>query len=161
MRLSRILPVLAVFTVACGEEPTHVFIEFPSFEQLTGTFVGTAEITTNNDISWNTVFGQAGGFAFPVVIQFDGVTRIFVLRTANFATSFNNEESRTCTGIFTKDNSTIEFFPDRLCRALPLTKFTIGRTLPDGITLEATTGAAINQSASFVDLRVRFNLRTN
>jgi hypothetical protein len=162
MRLSRtILPVLAVsVVVACDDRPTHVFVEFPSFEQLTGTFVGTGEITNDTDISWNPTYGQAGGFAFPVVIQFDGLNRTFVLRTANFSTSFNNEEDRICAGIFTKDSNTIEFFPNQLCRALPLTKFTIGRTLPDGLNLDARTGPAINQSQSFVDMRVRYVLRT-
>ena len=52
-------------------------------------------------------------------------------------------------------------FVNQLCRALPLTKFTLGRTLPNGISLESRTGAAINQSSSFMNLRVRFRLDTN
>ena len=161
MRFSRFLPVLAVLTfAACDDKPTHVFVEFPSEAQLSGAWVGMGEITTDDDLAWNTTYGDTRGVSFPVVIQFSEDNN-FTLRTSGYATSYNNEEARTCSGFFAKTNASIEFFPNSLCRALPLTQFTIGRTLPNGISLESRTGSAINSSSSFMNLRVRFRLDTN
>lgn len=154
-------PILATLAatvlVACDDKPTHVFIEAPSQAQLSGVWTGTGEITTDDDLAWNTTYGDDRGFSFPVVIQFDGNGK-FLLSTANFSTSYNNGSARTCSGVYSKSNATLQFFPGELCRALPLTRFTIGRTLPSGLSLEARTGSAINSSASFVNMRVRFRL---
>lgn len=154
----RYLTVLAVLTlVACDDRPTHVFGESPTQAQLSGVWTGTGEITTDDDLAWNTTYNDNRGFNFPVVIQFDE-DGSFVLHTANFATSYDNEAARTCSGVYSKSNATLNFFPGELCRALPLTKFTIGRTLPSGISLEARTGSTLSPSASYVNMRVRFRL---
>jgi hypothetical protein len=158
MKQARFLPALAVLAlVACDDKPTHVFAESPSQAQLDGVWTGVAEITTDDDLAWNTTYNDNRGFSFPVVIQFSG-DGTFRLSTANFSTSYDNEAARTCGGVYSKSNSTLQFFPDELCRALPLTKFTIGRVLPSGITLEARTGSTLSPSASFVSMRVRFRL---
>jgi hypothetical protein len=127
---------------------------------MAGVWVGTGEITTDDDLAWNTTYGDTRGFSFPVVVQFDGEGH-FMLQTANFPTSYNNEAARSCSGAFAKSNASLQFFPSELCRALPLTKFTIGRILPSGISLEARTGGALNQSTAFVSMRVRFRLDPN
>jgi hypothetical protein len=158
MKQPRFLPAVVLLALAaCDDKPTHVFVESPSQAHLSGVWTGVAEITTDDDLSWNTTYSDNRGFSFPVVIQF-GDDGIFRLSTANFSTSYDNEAARTCTGVYSKSNASLQFFPDELCRALPLTKFTIGRVLPGGITLEARTGSTLNPAASFVSMRVRFRL---
>jgi hypothetical protein len=51
---------------------------------------------------------------------------------------------------------TVEFFAVRTCRALPLTKLTMGRSIGLNITLEAATQTLTNPSIGAI--KVRFNL---
>ncbi|MGQ0813096.1 MAG: hypothetical protein ACT4O1_01360 [Gemmatimonadota bacterium] len=159
MKKFRILAVLAVLAVAaCGDVPERVFFEQPAPVQLTGVWVGTEEITTDEDIASNSSYGEYGkGFSFPVVIDFDGRGR-FTLFTGNFPTSYRNEADRTCSGVYTQTSHTLRLLPNEQCRALPLTRFTIGRILPGGISLEARTGSSMSSLASYASVRVRFRL---
>lgn len=151
------LPVLAALVAACGPEPTHVFFESPSVANLVGTWSGTEEITTAEDNSPNVGSPADRGFTFPVVINFDNQGR-FTLFTTGYAASFDNDSDRTCSGAYTRKSNTISFFPSESCRALPMTKYSIGRVLPTGITLEASSNAVGNASASYLTMRVFIRL---
>jgi hypothetical protein len=150
---------VAVAVTACGPVPDRVFFEEPSKKNLTGVWSGTEEITTDDDITSNVNFPGTtqGGFDFPVVINF-GTDGRFTLHTANFPTSYQYDEDRTCSGVYTHTNSTVQFFPSSLCRALPMTKFTLGRTLPSGISLEARTNTSGSAMASYASVHVRIFL---
>ncbi len=145
---------------ACGPVPDRVFFEEPSDRQLSGVWSGTEEITSDNDITPNINFPgpTAGGFSFPVVVSFDGQGR-FTLWTSNFPTSYDNEADRTCGGVYTHANAVLQFFPSEQCRALPMSKYTVGRVLAGGITLEARTGTTADPMASYESIHVRFNLK--
>ena len=134
---------LAALTLAACEvgEPTHVFFEQPSDNKLEGTFAGKEEIRTMQDNS---------AFNFPVLLNLQE-NGLFTLFTTNYPASYDDERDRTCSGAYTRQGNTLTFFPARACRALPLTKFTLGRVLPDGVTLEARS-----PNPSFVNIRVFF-----
>jgi hypothetical protein len=149
----------AALCAACGDVPNQVYLEEPSDSRLSGAWSGVEEITTDNDITSNINFPgtTAGGFSFPVVILFDGTNR-FTLLTSNFPTSYDNESDRSCTGIYARSGSMLSLYPGSQCRALPMFKYTIGRTLPDGISLEARTNTSGDPMASYASVHVRFNL---
>ena len=159
MQKSRISAVLAVLAVsACGDVPERVFFEQPAPAQLEGVWTGIEEITTDEDIASNSSYGEYGkGFSFPVVLDFDGRGR-FMLITGNFPTSYINPDDRSCLGVYTQRGHVIRLLPSEQCRALPLTQFTIGRTLPGGISLEARTGSSLSSLANYASVRVRFRL---
>lgn len=149
---------LALTLSACDDIPERVFFEPPSPTQLAGTWSGTGEITTADDIASNGTYNEYGrGFDFPVVIIFDGRGR-FQLYTGNFATSTWNEADRTCRGVYTQSNAMLRLLPDEHCRALPLTTFTIGRRLPNGITLDARTTSSTSSLANYASYRVTYRL---
>lgn len=148
---------LCLAVAACGPRPDTIFPEEPSDDVISGVWTGTEEITTENDITSNVTFPGNAGFSFPVMIQFDGSNR-FTLFTTNYATSPVDEAARSCSGVFTHRNNTLQFFPFEQCRALPMSKYTLGRTLPSGITLEARTNTSLSNLSSYASVHVRFNL---
>ena len=152
------LPLIAAVALlaACEPEDPFQISEQPSNALLVGTWVGTAEITNPNDIGSNVNFGdQDRGFSFPVVLNLRE-DRTFTLTTANFPTSYDDEFSRICVGSWVRDNVTLQFFAVRTCRALPLTKLTLGRSLGANITLTAATQTLTNPSIG--EIKVRFTL---
>ena len=141
------LQILAVFAMglaaaACGEEPTHVFWAEPSDSRLVGTWTGVEEIRTMQDNN---------AFSFPILLNLDDDNR-FTLFTAHYPASYDNESDRTCSGAYVRSGNTLTFFPAHSCRALPLTKFTMGRVLPGGVTLEARS------NSSYASIRVLIRL---
>jgi hypothetical protein len=151
-----LIAVVALMAAACEEEDPFQIFEQPSNASLVGAWVGTAEITNPTDIGSNVNLGdQDRGFSFPVVINLRA-DRTFTLTTANFPTSYDDEFSRVCAGSWFRDNVTVQFFAVRTCRALPLTKLTIGRSLGANITLEASTQTLANPSIG--EIKVRFVL---
>lgn len=157
MKQLRVL-VAALAVAACGDEPTHVFFGEPSDNNLVGTWSGMEEITTAQDNASNFTYSDSDrGFSFPVAINFDDRGR-FTLFTANFPASYDYDSDRTCSGAYTRKSNTISFFPSHACRALPMTKYTIGRVLPGGISLEARSNTVGNASASYLTMRVFIRL---
>jgi hypothetical protein len=150
--------VLASLLFGCGPEPTHVFFEGPSDSNLFGSWQGIEEITTAQDNASNIGYSNSDrGFAFPVLINFEANGR-FTLITSGYPASYNDESDRTCSGAFTRNSTTISFFPGESCRALPMSKYVIGRVLPNGITLEARSNSVGNSSASYLTMRVLIKL---
>ena len=150
---------VAVAVASCGPVPDRVFFEEPQQQNLVGTWTGVEEITTDDDITSNINFPGTtqGGFSFPVVINF-GADGRFTLYTANVPTSYRYEEDRTCSGAYSRKNATVQFYPSYLCRALPMSSYTLGRTLPSGISLEARTNTSGSTMASYASVHVRINL---
>lgn len=155
-----VLAFALVGLAACGPAPERVFFEEPSDARLSGVWSGTEEITTDNDITPNENFPgpTAGGFSFPVVVSFDTDGR-FTLWVSNYSASFYNEGDRTCSGVYTHANASVQFYPSDQCRALPMSKYVLGRTLPAGITLEARTNTSGDPMANYASVHVRFNLQ--
>lgn len=148
----------AALLAGCGPEPTHVFYGEPSESNLVGTWAGIEEITTAQDNASNIGYSDSDrGFSFPVAINFESNGR-FTLFTSGYPTSSIDSEERTCSGAYTRNSTTISFFPVSSCRALPMTKFNIGRTLPGGVTLEARSNAVGNASANYLTMRVFIKL---
>jgi hypothetical protein len=134
-RLSPVVLLLGVFC-ACDSE-TNLFFADPLPDSLYGQWIGSVEITTQENPGSGPTLGPRG-YSFPVALNF-GRDRHFRLNTVNFPALYNDEYSRICEGTFARDGIKMEFFADRACRALPLTKYTVGRLLPSGLTLEAST----------------------
>lgn len=156
------LPVIAVLCgvvlATCGPVPEHVFFQEPSRAQLSGVWTGVEEITTDEDIASNINFPGTNGFSFPVVIQFDGNGR-FTLITSNYPVSYINDAARSCSGVYTQTNSSIAFYPSEVCRALPMSKYTMGRELSGGISFEARTNTSGSPMANYASVHVRFHLK--
>lgn len=159
-RLSALL-VLALAACEAGDVPEGIVFLDPKAEELAGLWTGSEEITGTGDVASN--FGRGdrneAGFSFPVSLVLR-VDRTFVLRSFNFPTSGNGEAERLCEGVFRARDRTLEFFPNTACRALPLNRYTIGRFFPDGLLLEARTGAALPVSGAeeVGDIRVRIRV---
>lgn len=148
----------AALLAGCGPEPTHVFFGEPSESNLVGTWAGIEEITTAQDNASNIGYSDSDrGFTFPVVIHFESDGR-FTLFTSGYPTSSFDTEDRTCSGAYTRNSTTITFFPSYSCRALPMSKFNVGRTLQGGVTLEARSNVVGNASASYMSMRVFIKL---
>lgn len=149
---------VATLMFGCGPEPTHVFYAEPSEANLVGSWSGVAEITTAQDNAANIGYSDSDrGYSFPVVINFESSNR-FTLITAGYPASYDNTTDRTCAGAYTRNSNTISFFPTRSCRALPMSKYVIGRVLPGGVTLEARSNTVGNSSASYLTMRVFIKL---
>ena len=162
MKLAAVLAT-AVLLAACGDAnfPTQVQVEDPSPNRLTndgtvGTWVGTEEITTDEDIASNQNFPGTNGYMFPVVVQLDGSGR-FTLITSNYPTSYTNDADRSCTGVYSHANASIQFYSTTSCRALPMTKYVIGRDLSGRLTFEARTNTS-TPTYVFTSIHVIFNL---
>jgi hypothetical protein len=151
------LLALAAVLTACDDKPTHVFFQSPSEANLLGTWVGTAEITTAEDIGNNIGAPSDRGFSFPVVITF-GAGHRFTLLTSGYPTDFEDAYDRTCRGAYTHNSRSLSFFPEEACRALPMTTYTVGRVLPAGITLTARSNAAVSSATQFMTTRVFMRL---
>jgi hypothetical protein len=151
--------VAAAFVLAgCDPEPSHVFFAQPSESNLVGTWSGVEEITTAQDNASNIGYSDSDrGYSFPVVINFEEGGR-FTLFTSGYAATYDNPNSRTCSGAYTRNSTTISFFPAQSCRALPMSKYVIGRVLPNGVTLEARSNTVGNSSASYMSMRVFIKL---
>lgn len=159
MRIPFSAVAVGIVLSACGPEPTHVFFGPPSESNLVGTWSGVEEITTAQDNASNIGYGDSDrGFSFPVVINFEDRGR-FTLFTSGFPASYTDASVRTCSGAYTRNSTTISFFPGEGCRALPMTKYIIGRVLPSGITLEARSNSFGNASASYLSMRVFLRLQ--
>jgi len=158
MRRFQLALLVAGLTAACDDEPNLFFFQSPTDANLVGSWSGFEEITTAEDISGNVGSPADRGFQFPIALNMDGNGR-FSLFTSGYPTSFDDPSDRTCSGIYTRtDSRSITFFPSESCRALPMTKFTIGRVAPSGITLEARSTAVNNPAASYLTMRVFIRL---
>jgi hypothetical protein len=156
-RFHYLLPAAALIA-ACEVDPTHVFFQSPSDANLVGSWTGMEEITTAEDNAGNVGSPADRGFSFPIVLNLDGSGR-FTLFTSGYPTPFDNPEDRSCGGVYTRtDSRSITFFPDAACRALPMSKFTLGRVAPTGITLEARSTAVNNPAANYLTMRVFIRL---
>jgi hypothetical protein len=149
-------PLLAVVVAGCDVDPTHVFFESPTDANLVGNWSGIEEITTAEDNSPNVGSPADRGFSFPVVINLTSDGR-FTLITAGYPTSFDNQSDRSCSGVYTRRANTVTFFPRESCRALPMTRYTVGRVLPSGITLNANTNS-VGNPAPYLTMRVFMRL---
>jgi hypothetical protein len=149
--------MLAAALAACDDQPTHVFFAAPTEENLIGTWVGSAEISTAEDIAGNIGAPSDRGFNFPIVVTFDESNR-FTLVTSGYPTDFEDGTERSCRGVFTHDSRRISFFPAEACRALPMSTYTVGRVLPAGITLTARSNAAVGSATQYLTTRVFMRL---
>lgn len=154
-RFSYVMLVAAL--AACDDKPTHVFFAAPTEENLIGTWVGSEEISTAEDIAGNIGAPSDRGFNFPVVITFHDDNR-FTLLTSGYPTDFGDGTERICRGVFTHDSRSISFFPADACRALPVSTYTVGRVLPTGITLTARSNAAVGSASQYLTMRVFIRL---
>jgi len=154
---------LCLAGAGCDEHEITPFTPLAGFEPdaLDGLWTGRAEITSVERAG--TGSGPGGvqdGFAFPVALELDRDRR-FVLRSFGYpAAGAPREDARFCRGVFAVDGNALEFFPDDVCPALPLHRYTIGRSFPGGLHLEARTrpllpGQFFGDAAS---IRVRFDL---
>lgn len=137
-----------VWAIGCGgDAPEGILVEDPTEWELAGVWTGTEAITSRGDAS-STV--PSDGFHFPVSLVLEKDRR-FTLRTFDFPV--DGGEGRSCEGVFRASDRELEFFPDATCRALPLHRYTVGRFFPDGLTLDARSGAS-----SGADIRVRIRV---
>ena len=156
-RFPTILVALAL-APACDADPNLFTFQTPSDASLVGSWSGFEEITTAEDNAGNVGSPADRGYSFPVVLNLDNNGR-FTLVTSGYPTSFSNPDDRSCTGVYTRtDSRSIAFFPDESCRALPMSKYTIGRVAPAGITLESRSTAVNNPAANYLTMRVFFRL---
>ncbi|HEX7051558.1 MAG TPA: hypothetical protein VF188_15230 [Longimicrobiales bacterium] len=138
------LGVLAVAACETGEATTGIVFLDPSSESLVGRWAGVEEIGGERGVA----------VRFPVTLSL-GADRRFVLRTVGFEVS-DGADARFCAGVFRLEGNLLEFFPDAACRALPIARFVVGRSFPDGLTLEGSTGrGGGNPEFRGVDVRVR------
>ena len=158
MKRFPLLLLAGCLTAACDAEPNAFFFQGPSDANLVGSWSGFEEITTAEDNAGNVGSPADRGFSFPIVINLESNGR-FTLFTSGYPTSFDDPNDRSCRGSYTRtDSRSISFFPNESCRALPMTKFTIGRVAPAGITLEARSTAVNNPAANYLTMRVFIRL---
>jgi len=145
--------VVALALVLPGCDGEGVLVFGLDEEDLAGVWVGVEEITGTGDA----VAAPGHGFSFPVALELEADGE-FVLRSFGFPVEEAGGD-RVCRGIFRVDGSTMRFFPNDLCRALPLNRYTIGRSAPDGLILEASTLQAMGEpDAGGADIRVRIRV---
>jgi len=153
---------LCLAGAGCDEHELTPFFPRAGFEPaaLDGLWTGHAEITSAERTTTFAGSGVQDGFAFPVALELDRDRR-FTLRSFGYPiVGAPTEDKRFCRGVFAVRGNAIEFFPDDVCPALPLSRYTIGRSFPRGLQLEASTrpvrpGQFFGESVS---LRVRFVL---
>jgi hypothetical protein len=158
MRIARIILAVVVSAALAGCDELHVTgAQSPigTARGLLGVWTGVEEITTIEDISSNVPFGDRGerGFSFPVALTLSANGRFEL-----WASALTSEAQRygPCEGIYRKRGNSLEFFPERHCRALPLPRYTLGSVLPRGLTLEASTANTMTTGAA--NVRVRLTL---
>lgn len=138
-----------ILSLACEPVNEVVVFEEPTQEQLEGRWSGTTEITAANDI------GSTGrGIVFPVVLDLRKGGR-FNLVTSNYPTSYTDESLRTCEGTWVRRGAMLELFSFEACRALPVSRYAVGRTLPDGLTLDASTQTAPTYTPASIRVSIR------
>jgi hypothetical protein len=136
--MRRLSPAVLLLGVLCAcDSDMHLAYADPRPDSLFGQWIGLAEITTQENLGSGPTLGPRG-FSFPIALTFFR-DHTFRLHTVNFPALYHDENSRICEGVYSRTSLNIEFFADRACRALPLTKFQVGRVLPSGITLQAST----------------------
>ena len=154
------LPLVAaavLLLAACDADDAIEIFNSSNNLALVGTWVGVEEITNPPDIGSNVNFGDNNrGFSFPVTLRLhaDGT---FDLITANFATSFDNENLRTCVGTWIRNGASIQFFSLTACRALPLSLYAIGTSGGRSMNLEANTGTSLISTAASIRVRINLN----
>lgn len=133
----------------------------PDLEDVVGFWTGVEEITGAGGAAAILLIGDQyqSGFRFPVALELR-IDRSFVLRSFAVAVRDAGENDRVCTGVYAIDGNTLKFFPNELCRPLPLSAYTIGRFAPDGLILEANTRAPVLLSGdpAVGDIRVRIRV---
>jgi len=134
------------------------FIDLDARVELAGFWTGAIEITQRGDQVPNMRAGDTheNGFSFPVALLIRP-DRTFVLWSYHFPVG---QDDRVCTGVYQADRRTVQFFTDRLCRSLPFSRYTVGRSFPDGLLLESRTGVPLVGSAEprAGDIRVRIRV---
>jgi hypothetical protein len=145
----------AALLSSCDDDgnPTFIFQESARFD-LVGVWAGVEDITTVEGGSG--AAGPSRGFSFPVTLTLraDGTFRLF---TGNLPASYFSDEDRVCEGVFTRQNSSVQFFPAQACRALPLATYAVGRVLPFGLTLQASTANTGQYSAASIKVQLRLD----
>ncbi|HLU25175.1 MAG TPA: hypothetical protein VKZ58_05670 [Longimicrobiales bacterium] len=160
--------LLAGVAVGCNDDdgfgPVQVRFDKGFFEgkALIGLWTGTEEILESKDVFSSAPGGSSTGpgFAFPVALRLEPFGR-FTLWTFNFPVDGDGSRDRFCEGVFALHGRVIEFFPDRACRALPLSRFRQVRGFPDALVLEAESGPGgiRKPDTDVVSIRVRLTLR--
>lgn len=130
--------LLVVAFAACDDDESLLVFAELERDALVGFWTGEAEITTEGDISRTEPGPIDEGVTFPVALQLTDKGR-FVLHTFNYPVA-SATTRRTCSGVYEREGRRLEFFPNVVCRALPLNDYTIGRAVPDVLILEARAG---------------------
>ncbi|MFW6202033.1 MAG: hypothetical protein ACOC8B_05615 [Gemmatimonadota bacterium] len=123
---------------------------------VVGLWTGVESIAGMDGFEGVDVGSIEEGIRFAVALRLAADGR-FTLHAFDFPAAAGSER-RVCTGIYDRDGRTLKFFPDAVCRPLPLSRYTIGRTAPDGLTLEASTARTPGGGEPVGDIRVRFEL---
>lgn len=161
--------VLLLTGIAVGCEDSDDFgpvqVRFDKgFERkaLIGLWTGTEEITGVEDVLSSVPGGSltGTGFAFPVALRLEPFGK-FTLWTFSFPTAGDTSRDRFCEGVFAIHGRVIEFFPDRACRALPLSRFRFVQGFPDAMVLEAESRprGIRTPDTELASIRVRLSLR--
>lgn len=150
-----IIGTMAAIMGMTGCEPVDEVVVFdePTHELLEGRWSGMTEITSADDIGTDRS-NNGRGFVFPVVLDLRKGGR-FTLVTSNYPASYTDDASRTCQGTWQRSGQTLELFSFEACRALPVARYTMGRTLPDGLTLEASTRSAPTYTPANIRVSIR------
>lgn len=149
--------VLACVAGACEHDGTGLLVGGAGPATVVGLWTGTEEITGETDIRGGPVGAMEEGIRFPVALKLSKHRR-FTLRVSRFPVSGGGSEDRTCRGVWERDGRTLALFPDSACRALPFAEYVIGRSLPDGMTLEASSGRTATGGVQPGNIRVVFAL---
>jgi hypothetical protein len=141
---------------ACDDRELEGPLDVAAFgAELVGFWEGELEIAPR-DHHVGTV-GTTEGFVFPVALDL-GADRRFVLWSVHFPIAgAGATELRRCTGVYTvrtRDRS-VALFADRLCRALPLSRYRVRRLGLDRLILEAR---GREPAGDAVSIRVRLSL---
>ncbi len=164
MRIRRWTVLLATGlagSVACGDDAVEGVLIFDSAPvELAGLWTGVEEIRGGvagfGDAFHGDGFGD--GFTFPVALTLRADRR-FELRSFGYPVGGNGSGNELCAGVYAAEGRTLRFFPNTDCPALPLHQYTIGRFLPDGLTLRSSTRSGLvgstGSGAAAVEVTIR------
>lgn len=139
--------LLALGVAGCEEgADTAPLVVVPRGGDLVGMWTGTEEVTGATDVVSGVDGGIEEGVKFRVALRLRS-DRAFRLWVSNFPVA-GQTESRVCEGVYDLDGNILEFFPESVCRALPLSRFSIGRAFPDELTLDARTNRTTRTSTT-------------
>jgi hypothetical protein len=128
-------------------------------DALPGFWTGVARVTDGFDEMSALRRDGPTSFGFPVALELRR-DRGFVLRAVNFPVAGGGlDGDRFCTGVYNIAGRFLEFYPDHVCRALPLHRYTVGRFVPDGLLLEAESTPARLGAGQFENITVRVLFR--